>query len=46
MYQETTAVAAATLVSNAGTTITSTDTFDGYTIQKVVKALRNQGLLA
>ena len=46
VYQETTAVAAATLVSNAGTAITATDTFDGYTLQQIVKALRNQGLLA
>lgn len=46
VYQETTAVAASTLVSNAGTAITDTDTFDGYTLKQIVKALRNQGLLA
>jgi hypothetical protein len=46
LYQETTGVAAATLVSNAGTALTSTDTFDGYTLQQVVKALRNLGILA
>jgi hypothetical protein len=46
LYQETTGVTAATLVSNAGTTLTSTDTFDGYTMQQVVKALRNLGILA
>lgn len=46
VYQETTAVAAATLVGGGGTNITATDTFDGYTLQQVVKALRNQGLLA
>lgn len=46
LYQETTGVTAATFVSNAGTAITSTDTFDGYTLAKVVKALRNQGFLA
>jgi len=46
LYQETTGVSAATLVSNAGTTLKSTDTFDGYTIQQVVKALRNLGILA
>ena len=46
VYQETTAVAASTLVSNAGTNITDTDTFDGYTLKQIVKALRNQGLLA
>jgi len=46
IVQPTTAVTAATLVSGGGTAITSTDTFDGYTLQKVVKALRNTGILA
>jgi hypothetical protein len=46
IVQPTTAVAAATLVGAGGTTITDTDTFDGYTIQQIVKALRNTGLLA
>jgi len=46
IVQPTTAVAAATLVGGGGTTITATDTFDGYTLQQVVKALRNSGLLA
>lgn len=46
LYRETTAVAAATLVGNAGTNITDTDTFDGYTLQQVVKALKNLGILA
>jgi hypothetical protein len=46
IVQPTTAVAAAALVSNAGTALTSTDTFDGYTLQQIVKALRNTGLLA
>ena len=45
LYQETTAVTAATLVSNLGTPLTDTDTFDGYTLKQIVKALRNQGLL-
>jgi len=45
IYQETTGVTSSTLVSNGGTTITDTDTFDGYTLQKVVKALRNLGIL-
>jgi hypothetical protein len=44
--QPTTAVAAATLVGGGGTTLTDTDTFDGYTLKQVVKALRNAGLLA
>ena len=46
IVQPTTAVAAATLVGGGGTTVTDTDTFDGYTIAKVVKALRNLGILA
>jgi hypothetical protein len=46
VYQETTGVAAATLVGGGGTNITDTDTFGGYTLQQVVQALRNQGLLA
>jgi hypothetical protein len=46
VYQETTGVAAATLVGGGGTALTDTDTFDGYTLKQIVKALRNQGLLA
>ena len=46
LYQETTGVGASTLVSNGGTTLTDTDTFDGYTLKQIVKALRNTGLLA
>ena len=46
LYQETTAVGAATLVGGGGTALTDTDTFDGYTLKQVVKSLRNQGLLA
>lgn len=46
IVQPTTAVAGATRVGGAGTTVTDTDTFDGYTIAQVVKALRNSGLLA
>jgi hypothetical protein len=46
LYQETTGVAAATLVSGGGTALTDTDTFDGYTLKQIVKALRNNGLLA
>jgi hypothetical protein len=46
IVQPTTAVTAATLVSNLGTPLTSTDTFDGYTLAQIVKALRNTGLLA
>jgi hypothetical protein len=46
IVQPTTAVAAAILVGGGGTTLTDTDTFDGYTLQQIVKALRNTGLLA
>jgi len=46
IVQPTTGVAAATLAGGGGTAITDTDTFDGYTLAKVVKALRNIGLLA
>jgi hypothetical protein len=43
--QPTTSVASSTLTSNGGTTLTSTDTFDGYTLLQIVKALRLLGLL-
>jgi hypothetical protein len=46
VYQETTGVGASTLVTGLGTPLTDTDTFDGYTLKQIVKALRNQGLLA
>jgi hypothetical protein len=46
IYQETTAVTPATVVSGAGGNVKHDDTFDGYTVEKVVRALRNQGLLA
>jgi len=46
IVQPTTGVASATRVGGGGTTVTDTDTFDGYTIAQVVKALRNTGLLA
>jgi len=46
IVQPTTAVTAATYVPLAGGNIQQNDTFDGYTIAKIVKALRNTGLLA
>ena len=47
IVQLTTAVGSATLASpGAGTSIKSDDTFDGYTLQQIVKALRNLGILA
>lgn len=46
IVQPTTGVGAATLVSNGGTALTDTDTFDGYTLKQIVKALREIGALA
>ena len=46
LYQETTGVGTATYVSGGGTNVKTDCTFDGYTLQQIVKALRNQGLLA
>ena len=46
IVQPTTAVASATVVSGAGGNVKHDDTFDGYTVEKVVRALRNIGLLA
>jgi hypothetical protein len=43
--QPTTGFASATLVSGGGTALTDTDTFDGYTIKQVVRALRLLGVL-
>lgn len=41
----TTAVTAATHAAGVGTNVTTLDTFDGYTVGQVVKALRNLGVL-
>jgi hypothetical protein len=47
IVQPTTAVSSATVASpGGGTNLKTDDTFDGYTIAQVVKALRNAGLLA
>jgi hypothetical protein len=46
IVQPTTGVAAATRTGGGGATVTDTDTFDGYTIAQIVKALRNLGVLA
>jgi hypothetical protein len=46
LYQQTTAVAAATFVVGVGTAVTDASTFDGYTLNQIVKALRNTGILA
>lgn len=44
IVQPTTAIAGAALVSNGGTTITSTDTFGGYTLQQLAAIIINTGL--
>jgi hypothetical protein len=46
IVQPTTAFAGATLVSNGGTPLTDTDTFDGYTIKQMIKIIRSLGLAA
>lgn len=46
VVQPTTAISGATLVSGGGTTITSTDTFGGYTLQQIAAALQTIGILA
>jgi len=44
---ETTSVTEAAFVENAGGTAVNVDsTFGGYTLQQVVKALQNHGILA
>jgi len=44
--QRTTGGASSTYVSNPGVALNDADTYDGYTIAQVVKALRQLGLLA
>jgi hypothetical protein len=44
--QPTTAIVGATLVGGGGVGLTDSDTYDGYTIQQVVAALRQAGILA
>lgn len=46
IIQPTTGITGATLVSNGGTTITSTDTFGGYTLQQLAAIIINTGLAA
>ena len=46
IVQPTTAVASATVVSGSGGNVKHDDKFDGYTVEQVVRALRNTGLLA
>jgi hypothetical protein len=46
IVQPTTAVSPSVFVENTGNNIKQDSTFDGYTLQQVVKALRNMGILA
>jgi hypothetical protein len=46
IVQPTTGVAAAAFVANSGTAVNDASTFGGYTLQQVVQALQNIGLLA
>jgi hypothetical protein len=46
IVQPTTAITAATFVTNTSGILNDSATFDGYTIGQVVKALRNVGILA
>lgn len=46
IVQPTTATTPATVVSGTGGVVHHDDTFDGYTLEKIVKALRNTGILA
>lgn len=45
LYQETKAIEESVLSGRSGRAVTDIDTFDGYTLKQVVKALRNFGLL-
>jgi hypothetical protein len=46
LYQETTGVGNAIFSAGGGNSVLDDSTFDGYTIRQIVKALRNQGILA
>jgi hypothetical protein len=46
LYQETTSVNNAIFNQGGGTSVLDDSTFDGYTLRQVIKALRNQGILA
>jgi hypothetical protein len=46
LYQETTGVGNAIFSAGGGTGVLDDSTFDGYTLRQIVKALRNQGILA
>ena len=46
LYQETTAVGNSIISLGGGNAVLDDTTFDGYTLRQIVKALRNQGILA
>jgi hypothetical protein len=46
LYQETTAVGNSTISVGGGNAVLDDTEFDGYTLRQIVKALRNQGILA
>jgi hypothetical protein len=46
IVQPTTGITGATRVGGAGTTVTTTDTYGGYTIAQIAAALINTGILA
>ena len=46
LYQETTAVGNSTISVGGGNSVLDDTEFDGYTLRQLVKALRNQGILA
>ena len=46
LYQETTGVGNAIFSAGGGNSVLDDSTFDGYTLRQIVKALRNQGILA
>ena len=45
IVRPTTSIGSATVVSGAGGNVKHDDTFDGYTVEQVVRALRNLGIL-
>ena len=46
LYQETTGVGNSIISLGGGNAVLDDTTFDGYTLRQIVKALRNQGILA
>jgi len=46
LYQETTGVGNSIFSQGGGNSVLDDSTFDGYTLRQIVKALRNQGILA